>query len=75
MKKTTVYLPDGLKAALERSAITERRSEAELIREAIAEKLEGLERPRPHVPLSSEGLGDPLAAERVDDLLDGFGHR
>ena len=75
MKKTTVYLPDDLKAALERSATQTQRSEAELIREAIADKLERLERPRPRVPLRAEGLGDPLAAERVDDLLDGFGRQ
>jgi predicted transcriptional regulator len=75
MKKTTVYLPDDLKTTLERAAAQTRRSEADLIREAIADKLERLERPRPRVPLRAEGLGDPSAAERVDELLDGFGHQ
>ncbi|HVR29178.1 MAG TPA: CopG family transcriptional regulator [Thermoanaerobaculia bacterium] len=75
MRKTTVYLPDSLKASLERMAAEERRSEAELIREAIAAKVESRPRPRPRVPLRQEGLGDPTAADRVDQLLDGFGYR
>jgi hypothetical protein len=75
MHKTTIYLPEVMKSALERAAAEDSRSEAELIREAIAEKLAGRERPRPRVPLRAEGLGDPLLAERVDELLDGFGQR
>ena len=75
MQKTTVYLPEAMKSELEKAAAEERRSEAELIREAIATKLASRKRPRPRVPLRTEGLGDPLLAERVDELLDGFGHR
>jgi hypothetical protein len=75
MQKTTIYLPEAMKSALERAAAEEGSSEAELIREAIAEKLAGRRRPRPRVPLRAEGLGDPLAAERGDELLDGFGRR
>ena len=75
MKKTTVYLPDTLKASLERMAEEEHRSEADLIRESIAEKVEKRVRPRPRVPLRATGLGDPSLAERTDDLLDGFGRR
>ena len=37
MEKTTVYLPTQLKRALERAARSEGRSEAELIREGVAE--------------------------------------
>ena len=33
MKKTTVYLPDDLKAYIEKMAEEERRSEAEIIRD------------------------------------------
>ncbi len=73
MRKTTVYLPDELKAALEVRARSERRSEAELIREAVAERVYRGNGPRPKLPLSSAGLGDPDAAERVDQLLEGFG--
>lgn len=64
--KTTVYLPDDLKRALEVEAAASGRSEAEIIREAIAARV-GAARP---------GVGfldaDPMA-ERVDELLAGFG--
>ena len=73
MKKTTVYLPDDLKAALERAAATEGCSEAELIRSAVREKVQALTPPRPRLPLWPEGFGDATVAERVDELLQGFG--
>lgn len=73
MKRTTIYLPDALKAALERRAAAERRTEADLIREALAEKLAEARAPAPHVPLTGRALGDPTLAERVDELLAGFG--
>ena len=73
MKKTTIYLPDDLKAALERVAAAEGQSEAELIRAALRDKLGGATSPRPKVPLTPAGLGDPGLAERVDELLAGFG--
>lgn len=73
MKKTTLYLPEELKASLERMAADELRSEAEILREALAEKLDRHARPRPNVPLCAAGLGDPTIAERVDELFDGFG--
>ena len=64
--KTTVYLPDDLKRALEVEAAASGRSEAEIIREAIAAR----------VGSASPAAGfldvDPIA-ERVDDLLAGFG--
>ncbi len=73
MVKTTVYLPEDLKASLERIAAERGQSEAELIRAAIR-TLVGAGMPvRPRVPLVSGGLGDPTAAERVEDLLEGFG--
>ena len=75
MRKTTVYLPDDLKAALERVAATERRSEAEIIREAIRTAVSDRVAPAPRVPLTSSGLGDPTVAERSDELLEGFGGR
>lgn len=71
MKKTTVYLPEELKASLERVAHQEGCSEAELIREAVKARVEERRRP-PVVPLS-RGIGDPTYAERVDERLDGFG--
>ena len=73
MRKTTVYLPDDVKESLERMATEEDRSEAEIIREAIRTAVLNRMRPRPRVPLTARGLGDPKAAERVDSLLEGFG--
>lgn len=73
MIKTTVYIPEALKADLERMAAKEKRSEAEIIRAAIQAAVDRRQRPKPTIPLFSEGLGDPTAAERVDELLEGFG--
>lgn len=72
MRKTTVYLPEDLKAALERAAAVRGQSEAELIREAVRRLTEEVEQPRPRLPLFSSG--DPTLAERVDEeLKKGFG--
>lgn len=67
-RKTTVYLPDDLKAAVERDARRLGLSEAEVIRRAIAG---AVQRPRPRVGIIE---GEPIA-ERVDELLSGFGER
>jgi plasmid stability protein len=71
MKKTTVYLPNELKAALERAAATQGRSQAELTREAVRSLTQALEPPRPRSPLFSGE--DPTLAERFDEELRGFG--
>lgn len=75
MRKTTVYIPDDLKAALERLAESEQRSEAEIVREALRSAVADRGFPSPRIPLSTKGLGDPTIAERTDELLDGFGSR
>ena len=75
MQKTTVYLPAELKTALRCMARDTGTSEAELIRQAIAEKVLRHPRPRPRVPLTGRRLGDPEAADRVDELLAGFGRQ
>jgi len=72
MKRTTVYLPDALKAALERTAAAQGTSEAEVIRSALAAATaeEGI--PAPRAPLFSSGK--PGIADRVDEeLAKGFG--
>lgn len=69
MVKTTVYLPEALKARVERLARDESVSEAEVIRAAIDEYT-SRRRPRPR-PLFASGRGD--LAERFDELLEGFG--
>lgn len=66
--KTTVYLPDELKAAVERTARQRGCSEAEVIRQAIAA---GVDTPRPRAGI----VDGPPMAERVDELLVGFGER
>lgn len=71
MKKSTVYLPEDLKAALERAAAAQGCSEADLIRWAIRDLTRRLEPPRPRLPLFASG--DPTLAERVDEELAGFG--
>ncbi|MDP8978232.1 MAG: ribbon-helix-helix domain-containing protein [Actinomycetota bacterium] len=74
MVKTTVYLPEALKHALGRVATTEGRSEAEIIRDAIRERVGRPRRRAPRLPLIDAGFGDPAAARRVDELLgEGFG--
>jgi hypothetical protein len=73
MHKTTVYLPDGLKAELERVAAATRRSEAELIREGIRMVAQQHTPPAPILPLFASG--QPDLAERIDELLAGFGER
>ncbi len=66
--KTTIYLPDDLKRAVEREARSRGVPEAEVIREAVAAAV-SRPRPRPGI-IDGEAL-----AERVDELLDGFGER
>lgn len=73
MQKTTVYLPEDLKAALERLAAQTGRSEADLIREGIRLRVD---QHRP--PLPRSGIfdsGNPSLGSHVDELLEGFGER
>ena len=75
MVKTIIYLPEELKEKLARTSASEGCSEAELIREALRKALEDRLPPKPRIPLSENGLGDPSVAERTDELLKGFGRR
>jgi predicted transcriptional regulator len=67
-QKTTVYFPDDLKSAIEREARRRGCSEAIVIREAVAS---AVDRPRPRAGLLD---AEPLA-DRVDELLAGFGEQ
>ena len=69
VQKTTVYLPDDLKAAVAREADQRGVPEAEVIRDAIAAAVRRPS-PRPGVFESER----PIAA-RADELLAGFGDR
>ena len=72
MKRTTIYLPDDLKAALERTAAAQGRSEADVVRSALASVTAEHAYPRPKLPLFDSD--DPTLAERVDEeLAAGFG--
>lgn len=70
MKRTTIYLTDDLQAQLEQASRLSGRSKAELIRQGVHEVVASI-RPRPRVPLFFPGHGG--LAERVDELLEGFG--
>jgi hypothetical protein len=67
-QKTTVYLPDEMKLALEREAARRGCSEAQVIRDAVSK---AISRPKPMAGLFD---GESLSA-RVDELLTGFGER
>jgi len=72
MRRTTIYLPDDLKAALERTAAAQGRSEAEVVRSALSIATADQAYPQPRLPLFDSG--DPTLAERVDEELGaGFG--
>lgn len=72
VKRTTVYLPDDLKAALERTAAARGTTEAEVVRSALSSATAEHTYPPPILPLFTSG--DPTLAERVDqELADGFG--
>ncbi len=73
MKKTTVYLPEDLEAALGRAAAERGKSGAELVREAVRDLVRNFERPKPRLPLFRSN--DPTLAERFEEELAGFGER
>ena len=72
MRKTTVYLPDDLKAELQRAAAETGRSEADLIREGVRLAL-AQHTPAPTIPIFVSD--DPHFAECVDEHLVGFGEQ
>jgi Ribbon-helix-helix protein, copG family len=73
MEKTTVYLTEAQKRALERVAKASGRSEAELIREGVELVAAQHGVAEPTLPLFESHLPD--LAEAVDEALDGFGER
>lgn len=69
MEKTTLYLPEDLKAAVKRAAAQRGVSEAEIIRESIRVSI-GDVRPTPRGALYSSG--HPIARD-AQEMLVGFG--
>ena len=67
MNKTTVYLPEALKQAVERLERQRACSEAEVIRQAVQDAISRPE-PRPRIIPC-----DSAWAENVDDHMAGFG--
>jgi hypothetical protein len=73
MERTTVYLTEAQKAALEAVAQSSGRSEAELIREGVELVTERHRTAGLTVPLFDSGRSD--LASRAEELLEGFGER
>lgn len=73
MNKTTVYLPADLKQAVTQLAAASGRSEADVIREAIAALVRTSQRPRPNGALFASG--DASLSVSVENALVGFGDR
>jgi hypothetical protein len=72
VSNATIYLPDDLKAALERTAAARGTSEAEIVRSALASATAEHTYPPPKLPLFAGD--DPTLAERVDqEVAEGFG--
>ena len=71
MKKTTVYLTELQKQALQRAARIAGVSQAELIREGVDIVTRRHQVSEPILPLFASGMPD--LAERVDDAMRGFG--
>ncbi len=72
MRRTTIYLPDELKLALQRTAAAQGTSEAEIVRHALEAAIAEQSVPALRMPLFDSG--DATLAERVDEeLAAGFG--
>lgn len=72
MIKTTLYIPEDLKAEITRAAERHGVSEAEFMRTSLRSAV--AEQP-PEPTVGFFDLGDPTLSERVDELLRGFGTR
>lgn len=75
MKRTTVYLPDDLKQAIEQRAKLEGRSEAEIIREALRKAVQPPRKTAKDMAFGIASSGHTDTSERFDQILGelGFG--
>ncbi len=71
VKRTTIYLPDEMKTAVEREAARRGITEAEVIRDAVRDHLNKAVTPMHDLPVFAEGFGVEIAT-RVDELLEGM---
>jgi hypothetical protein len=70
IRKTTVYLPDDLKARLNLAARHADKSEADLVREGVEFVVERELAPPPDLPTADLG---GIASRVVEELASGFG--
>lgn len=68
MKKTTLYLDEGTDLALKQIARSRRSSQAELIRQALAQFVVSAETPQP-IGIGAYRSGRNDVAERAEELL------
>ncbi|MBF4162748.1 ribbon-helix-helix domain-containing protein [Nocardioides acrostichi] len=75
MVRTTIYLSEELKAALEARARADRRTESDLIREALADKLLGAGTTSAQMRFGLFDSGVTTTSTEVDEVLaeTGFG--
>ena len=75
MVRTTIYLPEDLKAALQARAEADGRTESDIIREALAEKLRGTGRTARQMQFGLFDSGTSNTSTDVDEILaaTGFG--
>lgn len=73
--KTTIYVPDDVMKALKTKAQIERKSQSEVIREALETATAAyLRPPKPRFPLGHRGSLPADASEHINDFLtEGFG--
>jgi predicted transcriptional regulator len=73
--RTTIYLPEDLKAALEARAKADGRTESDLIREALAEKLRATGKTARSMRFGLFDSGTSTTSTEVDQVLadTGFG--
>lgn len=72
VKRTTVYLPEEMKSAIEREATRRGVTEAEVIRGAVEGALGSTRKSKQQRPVFPKGWGENVAG-RVDELLEGMG--
>lgn len=70
MKRTTVYLPEELKARLEAAAKTRGVTEAEIVRQAVDIELR---RREPRGGFLSGGPDDGVNSDNLHEHMEGFG--
>jgi predicted transcriptional regulator len=73
VKRTTIYLPEDMKARLEQEAARRSITEAELIRQAVDEELRGTELRGGLFTADAGPHGADLARDKRGTWLEGFG--